>query len=200
MYALDETRVLRRYRERDVPEREIIAMAHARAHGFPVPMVYEVSGADVVMQRLDGPTMAEIVERDLSQLDRQTRTLAALHERLHTIPAPAALPPIGPGATLVHLDLHPNNVLVTAAGPYVIDWANARSGHWADDVAQTIAIMWGSRTDDRLVGIVDHFVEVFLQAFDRDEVRAHLPAALERRVADANVTDAERAALHGMTL
>lgn len=200
MYALDDRRVLRRYRERDVPEQEILVMAHARSHGFPVPAVYDVSGRDVVMQRVVGPTMREIVDADLSQLDRQTRTLAALHDRLHTIGAPPNLPAVGPGGTLVHLDLHAENVLVSDDGPYVIDWANARSGHWADDVAQTIAIMWSVRADERLIGIVDHFVEVFVAAFDRDTVRAHLPAALARRTADPNVSAAERDALRGMSL
>ena len=36
-----------------------------------------------------------------------------------------------------HLDLHPENVLLAASGSQVIDWAGARAGHWADDVAQT---------------------------------------------------------------
>jgi hypothetical protein len=32
----------------------------------------------------------------------------------------------------------------------------------------------------------------YLAQFDRDEIRAHLPAAAERRLADSNVTDDER--------
>jgi thiamine kinase-like enzyme len=46
-----------------------------------------------------------------------------LHRQLHAIPAPADLPaPLGEGTSLVHLDLHPGNVLLTASGPMVIDW------------------------------------------------------------------------------
>ncbi|SOD67561.1 Phosphotransferase enzyme family protein [Streptomyces zhaozhouensis] len=42
-------------------------------------------------------------------------TLAGLLDRLHALPG-----------GLVHLDLHPENVLRTARGPVVIDWCNAR--------------------------------------------------------------------------
>jgi tRNA A-37 threonylcarbamoyl transferase component Bud32 len=171
-------------------------MRHARAHGYPVPEVIGVSGQDMTLERIDGPTMQEVLEADLTRLDEQVRLLAALHERLHTIAAPPGLPSIGDGGTLLHLDLHPKNVIVAATGPSVIDWANARGGHWADDVAQTIVIIWGALADPALAGregIVHHFVESFASYFDRAVVRAHLAAAVARRVADSNVTDAERA-------
>jgi len=37
--------VLRRYRTRDVPAREVEVMRYVRAHGYPVPEVFEVAGA-----------------------------------------------------------------------------------------------------------------------------------------------------------
>ena len=203
MYALDSTRVLRRYKTRPVPEDEILVMRYARGRGFPVPEVLEVSGRDMILERVDGPTMQEILESDASQFDRQVRTLAALHERLHTIAAPAGLVPSLGGDTLLHMDLHPRNVIVGAAGPVVIDWANARTGHWADDVAQTVAIVWSALGSPEMAGreaLVHHFVETFVASFDRDVVRAHIPAAVARRVADRNVTDAERAAVLAQSL
>jgi hypothetical protein len=48
--------------------------------------------------------------------------------------------------------------------------------------------------------LVHSFVEMFVSHFDRDAVRAHLPAAIERRVADRNVTDLERAAVRAASL
>jgi thiamine kinase-like enzyme len=61
-----------------------------------------------------------------------------LHRQLHAIPAPADLPaPLGEGTSLVHLDLHPGNVLLTASGPVVIDWPNAGRGSGLADVACT---------------------------------------------------------------
>lgn len=175
-------------------------MEHARRHGYPVPEVFSTAGHDMIVARIDAPTMQDVIEADLSQLDRHARVLASLHERLHRIDAPAELPAIGDGATLLHLDLHPKNVLLAPGGPWVIDWANARRGHWADDVAQTVAIIWSARADEDLIDIVDRFVDVFLEAFDRDAVRAHLDAAIDRRVSDENVTDPERAAVRTLRL
>lgn len=195
MYALDEHTVLRRYERRDVPEYEVRVMRYARAQGYPVPEVKRVAGPDMVLERITGPTMQEVLESDPTQLDRNIRLLAALHERLHEIAAPPGLAAIGEGDTLLHLDLHPKNVLLSANGPYVIDWANARRGHWADDIAQTVVIVWGALGDPTFVGreaLVHHVVETFVASFDREVVRAHIPAAIARRVADHNVTEAER--------
>lgn len=200
MYAAGDGRVLRRFRTQAVSRHELIAMRAARAHGYPVPEVFSAEGLDVVMQRIDAPTMLEVLERDLTEIDRHARLLAALHERLHVIEAPAELRAVGAGTTLLHLDLHPSNVLLADDGPYVIDWTNAARGHWADDVAQTTAILWSAGADPRYVGVVDHFVEVFLRAFDRDVVRAHLGDAITRRTADVNLTDAERAVVRDLRL
>ena len=169
-------------------------MRHARDRGFPVPEVLSVSGRDMVMERALGTTMSEAALADPTEIDRYARTLAALHERLHLIDAPPGLPSVGSGETLLHLDLHPDNVLVTDRGPMVIDWANAARGHWADDVAQTVVILGGVRAEPRVTALVAHFIERFLAAFDRDAVRAHLDAAIERRSRDPNLTAEEIAA------
>ena len=58
---------------------------------------------------------------------RHAVTLADLHERLHQVPPPAEMPELaGGGAALLHLDLHPMNVILSPTGPVVIDWPNAR--------------------------------------------------------------------------
>jgi tRNA A-37 threonylcarbamoyl transferase component Bud32 len=150
----------------------------------------------MVLERIAGPTMQEVLESvPGGELDRQIGVLATLHDRLHAIAAPPDLVAIGAGGTLLHLDLHPKNVILGRDGPYVVDWANARSGHWADDVAQTIALVWSALADPTFEGreaIVHQFVERFVGHFDRDTVRAHIGAAVARRAVDANVTDAER--------
>ena len=54
--------------------------------------------------------------------------LADLHDRLHVIPAPDWLPvDLDGGDRLVHLDLHPMNVMITQSGPIVIDWTECRA-------------------------------------------------------------------------
>ena len=74
---------------------------------------------------------------------RGARMLADLHDRLHAIPAPEWLPQMpGDGTSLVHLDLHPLNVIMHPdRGPVVIDWANASRGDALFDVGVTYVLL-----------------------------------------------------------
>lgn len=175
-------------------------MRQARAHGFPAPEVISVWGPDLVLERVVGPTMREDLERDPSLLESHAALLAALHEQLHAITAPAWLPAAGTGDSLLHLDLHPENVLMGRDGPRVIDWANAARGHWADDVATTYVIIAGAVVDEPHRRVAREFAEAFVAAFDRDTVRAHLDDAIDRRINDANLSEAEREAARQVTI
>jgi Ser/Thr protein kinase RdoA (MazF antagonist) len=99
---------------------------------------------------------------------------------------------IGPGGALIHLDLHPENVLIHGNGALVIDWANARAGHWADDVAQTVVILAAADLPRATMLALRAFLAIYLAGFDRKVVRAHLPAAIARRLEDPNMTAHER--------
>jgi Ser/Thr protein kinase RdoA (MazF antagonist) len=134
------------------------------------------------------------LERDATLLRAHAATLAEMHLRLHTIAAPEWLRAVGPGDAVVHLDLHPENVLMTARGPQVIDWANARRGHWADDVAQTVVIIAGAIVPEPIASGIPIFVDAFLAPFDRAAVREHLDAAIARRARDPNLTTEEHEA------
>lgn len=192
MYALDARTVLRRYRSRDVPNTEVIVMRYVRERGYPAPEIVSVDGADLVLERATGPTMRADLARRPWMLLRHARLLADLHRRLHRIPAPDWLRPIGPGGVVIHLDLHPENVLLHGRSVLVIDWANARAGHWADDVAQTVVILAGGDFGRVTTLALRVFLAAYLAGFDRAEVRAHLPAAIERRMRDPNMTARER--------
>jgi tRNA A-37 threonylcarbamoyl transferase component Bud32 len=192
VYALDEHRVLRRYRRRNVPDEEVAIIQHVHASGFPTPAILERRGPDLILERVDGPTMRADLERDPTQVRAHATTLATLHAQLHAIAAPGWLARIGPGDAVLHLDLHPENALMGTTGPQVIDWANARRGHWADDVAQTVVIVAGALLPEPLAAALPAFVDAFLAPFDRDTVRAHLEAAIARRVGDVNLTDPEK--------
>lgn len=63
VWALDSTRVLRRYRHGGSADEEARVMAHLAGVGFAVPRVHDVNGADLVMDRLTGPTMAQDLAR-----------------------------------------------------------------------------------------------------------------------------------------
>jgi Ser/Thr protein kinase RdoA (MazF antagonist) len=135
-------RVLRRYREPRDTGREVAAMQHVRTHGFPAPAAEALNDTDIVMERVSGATMLDDLGRRPWRISRHARTLAELHDRLHAIAAPAWLPaPVGEGASMLHLDLHPDNVIITAQGPIVIDWPNAARGPAAADVAHTWMVM-----------------------------------------------------------
>ena len=149
VFALDDTRVLRRYRDPSHSNTltEARVMEYVAGHGYPVPQVHDATDTDLVMERLDGPTLLQAWERRPWRVLRYARELAALHDRLGAVPAPDWLPapralrdtePGGSGSVL-HPDLHPLNVILTPdRGPVVIDWTNASAGDPAFDLARTL--------------------------------------------------------------
>ena len=116
-------------------------MEHARRHGYPVPRVLEVTADALVLERIAGRTMAQELRRRPWTVRRHAALLARLHQRLHEIPAPSGLAAVSEGDRLLHLDLHPENVILSASGPVVIDWTNARRGDPPLDVALTWVIV-----------------------------------------------------------
>jgi aminoglycoside phosphotransferase (APT) family kinase protein len=137
VYDLGHGRVLRRYRDHERPaQREAEIMAWARAQGVPVPEVFDADGPEIVMERVDGPTMLADLARHPWRLARHAATLARLHALVHAVPAPDWLrTPFGDGGSLLHMDLHPENVLMSARGPVVIDWEGAARGPAEADLA-----------------------------------------------------------------
>jgi streptomycin 6-kinase len=191
IFDLGDGRVLRRFKAGGNPEREAMVMRHARKHGFPVPEVLEVGDDSLVLEHIAGRTMLEVVFRRPWTLRRNISILAALHERLHRIAAPPGLPAAADGEALLHLDLHPENVILSPSGPVLVDWTNARRGEPALDVAMTWVI---AATSGGALGRVA--MRLFLRHFDRAAVLGALPIAAELRISDPNVTDQERDAAH----
>jgi len=104
VYALDQGRVLRRYRSDHDVRPEALVMTHLAQAGFPVPRVDHAEGLDLVMERLDGTDMLADLGSRPWRARRHARTLARLHDRLHEIDAPPGLPGLfGPGNRALHL-------------------------------------------------------------------------------------------------
>ena len=189
---LGDGTVLRRYRAGGNPEHEALVMEHARRHGYPVPRVVDVRDSALVLERVDGPTMLEDLRRRPWLLRRHAGVLADLHARLHEITAPPELSQAGPGDTVLHLDFHPHNVLLTARGPVVLDWTNARRGDPALDVALTWVILATSGGALGRLFLRRYLLRRYLHELGATAVREALPLAAQRRIADRNVTEAER--------
>ncbi len=128
--------------------------------------VVEVNGRrGVVYERVDGESMLQGMRRQPLKMAAFGRMLADLHYEMHrqpvtTLPeqhsqierslnearklpddlrtaALAALARLPDGDRLCHGDFHPDNVVMTAKGPRIIDWMTANRGNpWAD-VART---------------------------------------------------------------
>jgi tRNA A-37 threonylcarbamoyl transferase component Bud32 len=135
VFALDDARVLRRYRDGGDVAREVSVMAYVQGHGYPVPAVHSADGPEIVMERLDGPTMAQALMAGTVPIADGAVMLADLLRRLHAIPGQYG------GETIGHFDLHPENVLLTGRGPVVIDWRNADDGLADLDTALTTLIL-----------------------------------------------------------
>jgi tRNA A-37 threonylcarbamoyl transferase component Bud32 len=190
VFAIDETRVLRRYRRRPVPEHEVAIMRYVRERGYPAPRVIDMSGPDLTLERIDGPTMLADLRRRPWRFRAHAKALARLHRELHAMAPPDFL--AGDGGAILHLDLHPANVMLATRGAVVIDWANAARGDPPLDVALTAVVLAGAPAGPPLSWLRDWFVRAFLGEFAPAEWRAGLDRAVAYRRADGNVSDKER--------
>ncbi|MCX4963863.1 aminoglycoside phosphotransferase family protein [Streptomyces sp. NBC_00654] len=142
VYALDGSWVLRRYRDSTDATPELAVMSYLCAFGFPVPRIGPpAKGAratDLVLQRLTGPTMAEALSAGTLRAAEGGALLAGLLRELHAVPA--RLSP-DPEEHILHLDLHPENVILTERGPVVIDWSNTTEGPPGLDRAMSALIL-----------------------------------------------------------
>jgi aminoglycoside phosphotransferase (APT) family kinase protein len=201
-------RVLRRSRDGRSMVNEARAMAHVGEEGYPVPRVEEVSddGTDLVMERIEGPSMVELLNRRPWTAGRLGGVLADLHQRLHRLAAPDWLraAPVGAGDRMVHLDLHPLNVLMSARGPVVIDWSNAARGEPAVDVALTWALMHSGEVDaGALVALVAgkvrrRLVGAFLAGVDRPAAAEAMSETVAWKCTDAHMSVGEQAGMRGL--
>jgi aminoglycoside phosphotransferase (APT) family kinase protein len=94
-----------------------LAQLHAEMH------VCRAADLVLVNQRL-----AEKIQRT-GHIDEQTKASVLAHL--------AALPQED---KLLHGDFHPDNIMLTADGPMIIDWIDAAIGHPLADVARTLVI------------------------------------------------------------
>jgi aminoglycoside phosphotransferase (APT) family kinase protein len=199
VYAAGPGRVLRRNRGGRSTEAEALTMRHVAVHGYPVPEVFDAVGPDIVMERLDGHTMAESLTKQPWKLRMFGRQLASLVEQLGTLPLPDhdMAERVPAGDVLLHLDLHPLNVMETSRGPVVIDWTGACAGQPGVDAANTwltvaAGQLEGSRVEQLIVKLGRGlFLRSFLGSSDLALARPQLETAMTFRRTDPNLSAGE---------
>lgn len=196
VYDLGDGTVLRRYRtDRDCTH-EARLMIFLGAQGVPVPTVHWANGRDIVMDLVAGPTMVDDLAAHPWRVVRHARRLARLQLDLNRREAPDQLLHAADGADgdhVVHLDLHPMNVILAADGPTIIDWTNGGRGDPSLDAAMTYVLMATYEPSGLLERIGRRLmIAAFVRERGRAVVEAGLVLALRHRLADRNVTPGER--------
>jgi len=193
VYEIDDAWVLRRNREDwGDAAAEGAVMEHVRAYGYPVPRVRpgasvdsRTSRTDLVMERLTGPTMLEALTAGSIDVWEAGTVLAALLRQLHAIPGRR------PGTRVLHLDLHPENVILSPAGPRVIDWGTAEDGDPGLDWGLSAIILAQVAVDDQPISDPARAMLAALLADPADLTEAGLAEARRRRAANPTMTPHE---------
>ncbi|WP_299539543.1 aminoglycoside phosphotransferase family protein [uncultured Streptomyces sp.] len=196
--------VLRRYRDGSDATGEMAVMSYLSALGFPVPRIGPpADGAgpgDLVLERLTGPTLAEAFLAGRLDADEGGALLAGLLRELHSLPPRLSC---DPDARILHLDLRPENVLLTENGPVVTDWTHTGEGDPGLDRAMS-ALMLARTALDRegatgppVTGLLTALLAALAQdgGFGEDE----LARATARRAARPHASRAELSALAAAT-
>jgi aminoglycoside phosphotransferase (APT) family kinase protein len=192
--------VLRRSRKAYDQGPEARVLAYAAEHGYPVPSVQALAdeGRDLIMEKVEGPTMVQALERRPWTARAVGRQLGDLHNRLHDIPGPNWLPRLPEGDALLHFDLHPQNVILSPRGPVVIDWTNACVGAPGVDIARAWALTACADTDVggviklALTRVRRALVAGFVDTAGRDDARAGLAYAVELTLLDPHISPVEQ--------
>ncbi|MER5398626.1 phosphotransferase [Streptomyces sp. NPDC002599] len=183
VYEIDEAWVLRRDREGwGDATAEAAVMQHVHSHGYPVPGVRAATGGDLVMERLSGPTMLEAFGQGLLSAQEAGLTLARLLRKLHVVPARLSA---DPAVRVLHLDLRPDNVMLTPDGPKVIDWSDAEEGAPGLDWAMSAVILAQVAVGGEAIGgVAEETLEALLDGNEDQVTEEGLEEAGSRRAAD----------------
>ncbi|MCC7261382.1 MAG: phosphotransferase [Candidatus Latescibacteria bacterium] len=152
----------------------------------------------LVFARVEGESMMARLEREPGYFEAAARQLAQLHLALHERTAPDSLPAqrevlarrlgeaplLSPaqreaalqalarqpvGDRLCHGDFHPGNLILSPAGPVIIDWIDASRGCPAADLARSVLLFRGhietSGVPPALRQAMEHFHQTYLDTY-----------------------------------
>ncbi|MFF7566114.1 phosphotransferase [Streptomyces pseudovenezuelae] len=206
VFAIDDQWVLRRYRDGGDATAEAAVLTYLAERGYPVPRVRDPMGTvprtDLVMQRLHGPSMLRALLLGTITAEEAGSVLADLLHRLHSVPARTSAEPTH---RTLHLDLHPDNVMLTAGGPMVIDWCNSEEGPPGLDWAMSSLILAQVAVDTTALAAPARAVLASLLTHlgpavaVRNTGRGPLTEARKRRAADPSMSESETSLLDEAT-
>ncbi len=193
--------VLRRSRDGASQVQEANVLRYASEQGLSVPHVAEVieDGRALVMERINGPTMIDAASKRPWKIGTFGRILSELHDAVHRVEAPEFLgpAPAGTGSALLHLDLHPLNVMLSSRGPIIIDWTNACAGDPRVDVALTWALIASGQLSGGIIerGLATFGRSILLNRFlagrNLENLRPALEEVIAWKVKDPNLSEVE---------
>lgn len=205
VYLMNDTQVLRRLHTGAQTYPNIDLLRHLNALGFPTTRIIQVEGTDLILERLHGPNLLQALDAREVTMSQGVRILLDLHAALHALPPPpraeeapaeATQPtvPTTPSAkvSMLHLDLHPGNILLTADGPRVIDWESARLGSAGVDLATTALVFAEVVVDGNEYALAAHRMLRHFTEGTGGDFGPYLAEAVTVRGSLTNVDPAER--------
>lgn len=190
----------------------------------------------IIFERVEGSSMLDSIAKRPWSYIQAARQMADLQLGMHAQQAPQLprfcadieyaiqhAPPLPPdlrdlalqalarlpdAVNLCHGDFHPGNVIVTARGPLLIDWMNARAGNpWADVARTKLLLTVGEVPEDTpaplrllLQTVRRSFFQTYLRRYLRrrpdpdNQIQAWLPILAAARLSE-NITSENEALL-----
>ena len=143
VYIVDDQVVVRRLKNYQGTYPNADLLSHLKQLGFPTPTLFEARQDTLIMERLHGPTLLQSLIAQETSLAEAVRIMVQLHEQLHSLQPPPSLATNGqPHGTdrILHMDIHPGAIVLTADGPHLVDWEDSRLGPPDLDLAATALI------------------------------------------------------------
>jgi len=194
--------------------------------------IVEVNGRrGLIYQRIQGISMLQDMNARPWLLLKHARSLAELHVQIHQksidgLPkykdrlqydirntqylgqdlgnkALAQLDSLPDGQTLCHGDFHPGNIILTPAGPIVIDWMTASAGSpWADVARTSLLLSIGPKSAGKLVSpIIKIAIRLYYRAYlnryhtlvpdTKNELKRWIPVIAAARLNEGIVPERE---------
>jgi len=207
-------------------EAQVAQAVYASGLPVPAPgEILTIEGRlGLVYERVDGPTMLHTFQKQPWRLAALARQFAELHVEMHGIinheppsqrerlrqkiteakplPEPLkqavlhALASLPDGESLCHGDFHPDNIIMGAERPVVIDWIDVTSGNPLADFARTaILIRFGAPPPLNPLGLIirwgrNGFYRTYHQRYfelthaNPEDVQAWIPVVAAARLSE----------------